>query len=184
MNKVNNLKINQLYPEIISIDVEKSNKINQSITNNNMKNNDSINTIENKPSIKKAKSKLNSHTHIKGQNTNKKRNSPNKNKKTANKNNKKVKFIEKIDIIKVECWKKYNLEQTADECDFFYNYLEDFEYSNNDKKETNTNKNKNSNKNKNNNDNKNNNNKKNKNNPNNNRNKGKKGNFTCACIII
>lgn len=183
MNKVKNLKINQLDPELISIDVEKSNKINQSITNNNMSNNDSINTIENKPSIKKTKSKLNSPTAIKGQNTNKKKNSPNKNKKIANKNNKKVKFIEKIDIIKIECWKKYNLEQTADECDFFDNYLEDFENPNDEKKETNTNKNKNSNKNKNNN-NKNNNSKKNKNNLNNNRNKGKKGNFTCVCIII
>ena len=39
-----------------------------------------------------------------------KKKSPNKNKKNPNKNTKKVKFIEKIDIIKVECWKKYNLE--------------------------------------------------------------------------
>ena len=30
-------------------------------------------------------------------------------------NIKKVKFNSSVDVIKVECWKKYNLEQTADE---------------------------------------------------------------------
>ena len=45
----------------------------------------------------------------------------NKNAKTlmsnfnSNKNSKKVKIIDNIEIINVECWKKYNMEQTVDE---------------------------------------------------------------------
>ena len=43
----------------------------------------------------------------------------------TNKNSKKVNFSDKVEIIDVECWKKYNLEQTADEN--IENYLEDLE---------------------------------------------------------
>ena len=83
-----------------------------------------------------------------------------------NKPVKHVKFLDKIDIVKIECWKKYNLEQTADE-----NLDELFE--------DNTPKQKNSMQAKNND--------KNNNNNNNNSSKKKKiknSNISCACMII
>ena len=43
----------------------------------------------------------------------------------TNKNSKKVKISDKVPIIDVECWKKYNLEQTADEN--IEDYLEELE---------------------------------------------------------
>ena len=79
---------------------------------------------------------------------------------------KKVKINSKVEIIDVESWKKYNLEQTADEN--FEEFLK-MEYEN-EKKE-----------------------KENKNNPNNDNNnnnnkvkriKGRNGNVSCTCIII
>ena len=78
---------------------------------------------------------------------------------------KKVKINDKVHIIDVECWKKYNLEQTADE-----NYEEFVKMElENKKNEENGNKND----------------KNNKNNKNNaKRVKGKNGNVSCTCIII
>jgi len=75
---------------------------------------------------------------------------------TKNKS-KKVKITDKVEIIDVECWKKYNLEQTADEN--IENYLEELER--NDEQET----------------------KKSKNNKNK-RNKSKTDNVFCTCILI
>ena len=67
------------------------------------------------------------------------------NKNKSSKDFKRVKFIEKPKIIDVECWKKYNLEQTADEN--FDDYLEEIENSqNNDKKNKKINQKKESNK--------------------------------------
>ena len=78
-------------------------------------------------------------------------------------NSKKVKINDKVDIIDVESWKKYNLEQTADEN--FEEFLK-MEYEN-ETKEKNGNKN-------------------DKNNSNNKikRVRGKDGNVSCTCIII
>ena len=78
-------------------------------------------------------------------------------------NGKKVKISSKIEIIDVESWKKYNLEQTADEN--FEEFLK-MEYENENKGNE----------------------KENKNNGNNNnkvkRLRGKNGNVSCTCIII
>ena len=75
---------------------------------------------------------------------------------------KKVKINDKVDIIDVECWKKYNLEQTADEN--FEEFLK-MEYENENKEENG-----------------------NKNDKNNKKNikrvKGRNGNVSCTCIII
>ena len=71
---------------------------------------------------------------------------------------KRVKFIDKITFIDVECWKKYNVEQTADEN--YYDGNDDEEDESEAKNETND---------------KNNNNKKRKN---------KKDNVVCTCIVI
>ena len=77
---------------------------------------------------------------------------------------KKVKINSKVEIIDVESWKKYNLEQTADEN--FEEFLK-MEYENENKGNDN------------------------KNNPNTNNNnnkvkriKGRNGNVSCTCIII
>ena len=75
----------------------------------------------------------------------------------SNKNSKKVRISDKVEIIDVECWKKYNLEQTADEN--IENYLEELER----KDEQETKKSKNS---------------KNK------RTKSKTDNVFCTCILI
>ena len=75
----------------------------------------------------------------------------------TNKNSKKVKISDKVEIIDVECWKKYNLEQTADEN--IENYLEELERN----EEQETKKSKNS---------------KNK------RTKSKTDNVFCTCILI
>ena len=71
---------------------------------------------------------------------------------------KRVKFIDKITFIDVECWKKYNMEQTADEN--YYDGNEDEEDESEVKNETND---------------KSNDNKKRKN---------KKDNVVCTCIVI
>ena len=142
-----------------------------------IKNNFSINNTDTntKPAIRKTKTtKAGSK-----QKQNKKNKSPKKNKEGSNKSKKKVKFTDKVDIIKVECWKKYNLEQTADECEYIDDYLDDFESGETGKS---NNSNKNNDKNKSNkegdkNDTKNNH-RKNKGN------KPKKGNYTCVCNII
>ena len=124
MNKNKDLKLDNIEQDFISVDIEKSNN---SITDNNTNNNFSVNITENstKPAIRKTKTTRANST--KKQKGNKKKNSPKKNKKNENKINKKVKFIDKVDIVKVECWKQYNLEQTADECEFIDDYFDDFE---------------------------------------------------------
>ena len=87
----------------------------------------------------------------------------NKNDKTlintynSKKNSKKVKIIDNIEIIDVECWKKYNLEQTAD--DNIEDYLEEIERN----EDLNNKKPKNS---------------------NNKRTKSKTENVTCTCALI
>ena len=70
---------------------------------------------------------------------------------------KRVKFIDKITIIDVECWKKYNMEQTADEN--FYDNNEDEEEDVEVKNETNDK-------------------------TNNKKKKNKKDNVVCTCNII
>ena len=83
-------------------------------------------------------------------------------------NSKKVKINDKVDIIDVESWKKYNLEQTADEN---FEELLKMEYENEKKEETGDKNDKND-----------------KNNANNKKNikrvKGRNGNVSCTCIII
>ena len=67
-----------------------------------------------------------------------------KSKKEVIENTRKVKFIDQVVIIDVECWKQYNLEQTADENfdAFFMDFdKEDKDNSNNGNK-NNTNGNK------------------------------------------
>ena len=174
MKKNQKLKIDQLEPDLISCDINKPNQLNQSITENNIKNNLSADTVETKPSLRKTKTKTTRPSSVKKNKITKKK-SPNKNKKNPNKNTKKVKFIEKIDIIKVECWKKYNLEQTAEEVEYPDDYLDDFELATDDNKtKANSNIDKN----------KTNDNKKNRINRNNKNGKGKKKKFSCACNII
>ena len=87
----------------------------------------------------------------------------NKNTKTlmsdfnSKKNSKKVKIIDNIEIIIVECWKKYNMEQTVD--DNIEDYLEEIERNEelNNKKPKNIN---------------------------NKRSKSKTENVTCTCVLI
>ena len=87
----------------------------------------------------------------------------NKNTKTlmsafnSKKNSKKVKIIDNIEIINVECWKKYNMEQTVD--DNIEDYLEEIERNEelNNKKPKNIN---------------------------NKRSKSKTENVTCTCVLI
>ena len=81
-------------------------------------------------------------------------------------NSKKVKINSNIEIIDVESWKKYNLEQTADEN---FEELLKIEYENEQEGKDNGNKN-------------NTNDKNNKNNIK--RVKGRQGNVSCTCIII
>ena len=81
-------------------------------------------------------------------------------------NLKKVKINSNVEIIDVESWKKYNLEQTADEN---FEELLKIEYENEEEGKENGNKN-------------NINNKSNKNNVK--RFKGRQGNVSCTCIII
>ena len=75
----------------------------------------------------------------------------------SKKNSKKVKIIDNIEIIDVECWKQYNLEQTVD--DNIEDYLEEIERN----EELNNKKPKNS---------------------NNKRSKSKTENVTCTCVLI
>ena len=173
MKKNKDLKLDNIDRDLVSVDDTKSN---ESILNNNINNRYSINNIDNgpKPSIRKTKTtKLNS---PKREKKSKKSKSPHRTHKNPKNSDKKVKFKEKVDIVKVECWKQYNLEQTADECEYIDDVLEDFEIDNNDKG-NNKDKNKNDKKNE----------KptggRNRNN-NNKKGKGKKGNYTCTCIII
>ena len=78
---------------------------------------------------------------------------------------KKVKINDKVDIIDVESWKKYNLEQTADEN--FEEFLK-VEYENENKEENGNKNDKNSTNNK----------------KNSKRIRSKNGNVSCTCIII
>ena len=118
-----------------------------------------------KSGIRKTKTvKATTKNNKKGHN---KKKPPKKPPKDPNKPTKHVKFIDKIDIVKIECWKKYNLEQTADE-----NLDELFEENDTKDKSSSQNK-KNENRNNNNNSN---NSAKNK--------KGKSSNITCTCIIV
>ena len=79
-------------------------------------------------------------------------------KESYNNNSRKVKFNDKIEFIEVECWKSYNLEQTADEnFDAFFMDGEKEDKENKDNK--------------------------NKEDKNKKRNKDK-GNISCTCIII
>lgn len=178
MNNKKNLKID-LGANINSFDED---IMNQSIENNIQNN---FNTDGNaRPAIRKTKtSKVGSP--VKQKQT-KKSKTTKKLKKSPNKNEKKVKFTEKIDIIKVECWKKYNLEQTADECEFIDDYFDDFESGTHNTNSTSDNKNGNKNKSSNKKDND-----KDKNSNDKNSNKRVKGNnnkqkknYTCVCNII
>ena len=104
MIKNKDLKLDKLDKDLVSFDLDKSI---QSIPDNNINNNFLINITENaiKPEIRKTKtSKCQS---AKKQKSNKK----NKSLKKIIIKIKNVKFKEKLDIAKVECWKQYNLEQ-------------------------------------------------------------------------
>ena len=83
------------------------------------------------------------------------------NKKLKPKNSKKVRFKENPLIINVECWKKYNLEQTANEN--FENYIDEIENNNNEENSKNQT---------------------NKNDKNNRKRQSKADNVTCTCHII
>ena len=128
-----------------------------------------INDFQNMSQDSKPKSSIRKTKTVKATSTNKKRSHTRKKSqkkpKNPNKPTKHVKFLDKIDIVKIECWKKYNLEQTADE-----NLDELFEDNDNKDKNNSLNK-KNENRNNNNN-----NSTKNK--------KAKSSNITCTCIII
>ena len=82
-----------------------------------------------------------------------------KDEKDNNNNTKKVKFNENVDFINVECWKMYNIEQTADENfeAFFIDNEKDDKENLNKEEEKNNNKKKN---------------------------KGKDETISCTCIII
>ena len=82
-----------------------------------------------------------------------------KDEKDNNNNTKKVKFNENVDFINVECWKMYNIEQTADENfeAFFIDNEKDDKENLNKEEEKNNNKKKN---------------------------KGKDDTISCICIII
>ena len=195
MNNKIDLKLDKIDDDLASLDLDKSN---QSITDNNTNNNFSINNTDNGPKPVIRKTKTSKSPSKKKQKSNKKNKTPKKHKSHHHsKNNKKVKFKEKVDIIKVECWKQYNLEQTAEENEYYDEIMDDLEdgdtndKKNNNDKGNNNNKNdkdvKNDNKSESNNDKNENNNKKNtvKRNRNNNKTgKGKKGNYSCTCIII
>ena len=113
----------------LNIDIDAHiNSFDEDITNQSIDNNikNKFNTDGNaRPAIRKTKTTKAGCPHKQKQP--KKTKTAKKIKKSPNKNEKKVKFTDKIDIIKVECWKKYNLEQTADECEFIDDYLDDFE---------------------------------------------------------
>ena len=173
----------------LNIDIDAHiNSFDEDIANQSIENNfkNKFNTDGNaRPAIRKTKTTRPGSPHKQKQP--KKTKTAKKIKKSPNKNEKKVRFTEKIDIIKVECWKKYNLEQTADECEFIDDYLDDFEsgsHNNNnstgDNKNGNNNKNKSSNKNDNDKD-KNSNDKSKRVKGNNNK---QKKNYTCVCNII
>ena len=87
------------------------------------------------------------------------RGSSKKDDKDNNNNTKKVKFNENVDFINVECWKMYNIEQTADENfeAFFIDNEKDDKENLNKEEEKNNNKKKN---------------------------KGKDETISCTCIII
>ena len=172
----------------LNIDIDAHiNSFDEDIANQSIENNfkNKFNTDGNaRPAIRKTKTSKLGSPHKQKQP--KKTKTTKKIKKSPNKNEKKVRFTEKIDIIKVECWKKYNLEQTADECEFIDDYLDDFESgSHNNNNSTGDNKNgnnKNKSSNKNDNDKDKNSNDKSKRVKGNN-NKQKK-NYTCVCNII
>ena len=121
MNKNKDLKLDNIDQDLLSVD---NNKTNNSLTDNT--NTNTMNNIETstKPPIRKTKTTRPGSP--KKHKDNKGNKSP-KSKKNRNKRSKKVRFKEKVDIVKVECWKQYNLEQTAEECEYADDYLEDFE---------------------------------------------------------
>ena len=147
---------------------------------NDINNNFSINNIDTNPKSNFRRTKTTKA--LSRQKTHQKKKSPRKKKKISNGSDKKVKFKDKIDIVKVECWKKYNLEQTPDENEYLEEDLEDFTGGTNDNKST---TNANSTNDKSNNSNKNETNKNENNKGANKRNiKQKKGKYTCACNIF
>ena len=75
-------------PLTIGIIKNKPNQLNQSITENNIKNNLSADIVETKPSLRKTKTKTTRPSSVKKNKITKKK-SPNKNKKNPNKNTKK-----------------------------------------------------------------------------------------------
>ena len=170
-------KLDNIEPDLVSADAEKTNPSIDIGNNNNYYINNTDNSVH--PSIRKTKT-----TKLPKKDKNNKRiKSPHRAKKNK-KNGKKVKFIEKVDIVKVECWKKYNLEQTADECELVDDFLDEIDSSKSNNKGNNNNvKDNKDDKNNNKNDNKKKEKTRNKNN-NNKLCKGKKGNYTCVCIII
>ena len=178
MKKNKNIKLEPLEADALSCDLSKPDHLNQSITDHNIKNNLSIDTAENKPAIRKTKTKTTRPNSVKKPRVNKKLKSPRKNRK--NKNDKKVKFIEKVDIVKVECWKQYNIEQTAEEVEFIDDIMDDMDGDGNDTKANTDKSNTNSSNEKKNNKKKN----KNNNDNGNKKGKGKKKNYTCACNIM
>ena len=150
-------------------------------TDNDIKNNLSINNTDTNPKSNLGRTKTTKA--LSRKKTLQKKKSARK-KKISNGSDKKVKFKDKVDIVKVECWKKYNLEQTADEKEYLEEDLEDFTDGTNDndnKSATNAN----STNDKNNSSNKNETNKNENNKGANKRNiKQKKGNYTCICNIL
>ena len=185
MNKNKDLKLDNIDQDLLSVD---NNKTNNSLTDNT--NTNTMNNIETstKPPIRKTKTTRPGSP--KKHKDNKGNKSP-KSKKNRNKRSKKVRFKEKVDIVKVECWKQYNLEQTAEECEYADDYLEDFESgttmdTKNEKGSTDKNeeKNKKSDDNNKKEEDKKNNTPKIKNRNKNQNSKPKKGNFVCTCNII
>ena len=93
------------------VEKEKINNISYSKDDVDIKKNIIGKGNENDPIFNKSKTYRNS-VKTKTKRGNKKNIKEEKNKIN---NIKKVKFNSSVDVIKVECWKKYNLEQTADE---------------------------------------------------------------------
>jgi hypothetical protein len=191
MNKTKTVKIN-IEQDSVSFDRGNNNeKFNLTVTYNNIgknsynittENNTGNNNSNNTNKMKNDSTFKNQTAIIPTKTKLRQKFKKNKFQKKNNKNIKKVKFVEKVDIIKVECWKQYNLEQTAEETDFFDSYLDDFQYnmSIDDKTKSNTMKNKGDGNSKN----KSKKGGKNFNNKNNVKGKGKKVNYTCVCIVI
>ena len=146
---------------LMNLDAEKDTK-----SDNDKESNDIANISQDgkpKSTIRKTKT---CKSPLNKRKTKDKKKSQKKKPRDPNKPLKHVKFLDKIDIVKIECWKKYNLEQTADE-----NLDELFEDNNTKPKNGNQTKT----------------NDKNNNNNNNNslkKKKTKNSNTSCVCMII